>query len=237
MAEPAIEAALESIPEDEEEDIVDGMPLAGQEEDEEAMSIAENSEEDAEAAQQQGQEEEEPQPDEQPDAPNDRGYSDATAEGGAKRQRMALLQDIFGLTKAKRIIERIEEDLTANVGTGLRTGLRASGQSGTDSGGNHRQRRTKAQLNAKMAIAEIYSPPRMSAAAARHGLKGGWSLDLTVPDPTDGKPWDLSSPEKQRRAREMLRRDEPAMLVVCPPCGPFSSWMNVNFERMSEDKA
>ena len=34
----------------------------------------------------------------------------------------------------------------------------------------------------------------------------------------------------------MLRRDEPAMLVVCPPCGPFSSWTNVNIEHMSEDE-
>ena len=138
MEEPAIEAALESIPEGQEEDIVDGMQLAGHDEEEEAMNIAESSDEGAEAPQQHGQEEEEPQPDEQLDAPNDRGYSDATAEGGAKRQRMALLQDIFGLTKAKRIIERIEEDLTANVGNGLQTGLRVSEQPGTDSGGNHR---------------------------------------------------------------------------------------------------
>jgi hypothetical protein len=182
----------------------------------------------AAAAKQHDQEEEESQPRERRDDSDDRGYNDATAEGGAKRQRMPLLQNIFGLTKAKRIIERIEENLPANAENGLRTGLRAAGQPElADSGGNRRQRRTRAQLNEKMAVAEFYSPPRMCAAAARHGLRGGWSLDLTVPDPVDGKPWDLSSPEKQKRAREMLRRDEPAMLVVCPPCGPFSlaqSW-------------
>ena len=92
------------------------------------MEMADSEDENEAAPSQHGQEEEEAQPS------DDRGYNDATAEGGAKRQRLALLQNIFGLAKAKRIIERIEDSLTANAGTGLHTGLRASEQSGPDSG-------------------------------------------------------------------------------------------------------
>ena len=31
-------------------------------------------------------------------------------------------------------------------------------------------------------IAEVYSPPRVTASAAEHGLLPGWSLDLTFVD-------------------------------------------------------
>eukprot|EP00972_Heterocapsa_arctica_P078799 11619770-Heterocapsa_arctica.AAC.1 len=40
-------------------------------------------------------------------------------------------------------------------------------------------------------IAEIYSPPRITAVAAKHGLRPGWSLDLTTKDHR-GVAWDFS---------------------------------------------
>ena len=70
--------------------------------------MVDSDDENAAVAPQHGQEEEEAQPN------DDRGYNDYTAEGGAKRQRMALLQNIFGLSEAQRIIERIEDDLPAS---------------------------------------------------------------------------------------------------------------------------
>ena len=38
----------------------------------------------------------------------------------------------------------------------------------------------------------------------------------------------------QSRAMDKVKNDKLAMVVVCPPCGPFSSWMNVNFTSKSD---
>ena len=46
--------------------------------------------------------------------------------------------------------------------------------------------------NVDAAIIEIYSPPRVNAIANMWDLLPGWSLDLTVNDPDDGKPWDFT---------------------------------------------
>ena len=83
-----------------------------------------------------------------------------------------------------------------------------------------------------MDVAEVYSPPRMATAARRHGLRGGWSLDITVDDPFDGKPWDLSDVAKQRRAMQLVEDDKPMLLIASPMCCPFTSWQNINHEKM-----
>ena len=88
-----------------------------------------------------------------------------------------------------------------------------------------------------MYVAEIYSPPRMALAAKRHGLRPGWSLDITGYDPEDGKPWDLGDPAKQAKARKMVREDKPTLLIASPMCGPFSTWMHVNYAHMPEEQA
>ena len=59
--------------------------------------------------------------------------------------------------------------------------------------------------NGSIDIAEIYSPPRVTEMAARLGMKGGWSLDLTCIDEIDGQPWDFSKAEKRDRAIEKLK--------------------------------
>ena len=70
--------------------------------------------------------------------------------------------------------------------------------------------------------------------AATMGLRAGWSLDLTTVDPDDGRPWDFSDPEKRAKARKMLERDGPVLLVVCPMCSAFSVLQELfNYPRMS----
>ena len=99
---------------------------------------------------------------------------------------------------------------------------------------NRRQRRTLA-MTGKYHICEAYSPPRMTARAARHGLKPGWAYDLTRVDEDDGMPWDLSKPEKQRKVKKRLDEDEPMMLIVSPMCGPFSALQSVfNYPKLPE---
>ena len=101
---------------------------------------------------------------------------------------------------------------------------------------NRRQRRTLA-MTGKYHICEAYSPPRMTARAAMHGLKPGWAYDLTRIDEDDGMPWDLSRPDKQRKVKKRLAEDEPVMLIVSPMCGPFSTLQSVfNYPKLPESE-
>ena len=76
-------------------------------------------------------------------------------------------------------------------------------------------------------VAELYSQPRIAQEAAirRYGgtdLTAGWSLDLTMRDPSTNEPWDLSKKNVQDRVRKMVVDSKPFMLVGSPPCTPFS---------------
>ena len=82
-------------------------------------------------------------------------------------------------------------------------------------------------------IAEIYSPPRIAEHAAPHGMRPGWSLDLSTMDPFDGKPWDFRSAAKRRRAEELLNATKPWLLVGGPPCTDYSVMQNMNWGKMS----
>ena len=70
--------------------------------------------------------------------------------------------------------------------------------------------------------------------AERYGLRQGWSLDLTEVD-ENGDPWDLSLPERQNKVLDIIDRDKPGIVIVCPPCGPFSSWQYINYKIMSDE--
>ena len=99
---------------------------------------------------------------------------------------------------------------------------------------NRRQRRSLA-MSGKHHVCEAYSPPRMTVAAARNGLKAGWSFDLTQVDEDDGEPWDLSKPCKQAKALKKVKEDEPMMVAVSPMCGPFSALQSVfNYPKMKD---
>ena len=49
-------------------------------------------------------------------------------------------------------------------------------------------------------VSEIYSPPRVTGLAEKMGLIRGVALDLSVPDPDDGKPWDFNDASKRKKA-------------------------------------
>ena len=138
-----------------------------------------------------------------------------SGEMPAKKQRIGALRQMIMSVDIKRIIDEIEQDPIMKL-----------------RGGNHRQRRTASQRS-KNDVSEIYSPPRMTRIAEELGLKPGFSLDLTVDD-EDGQPWDLSDPKKREKARRIIKEQQPELIVACPMCGPFSSWMQVNYTKVSE---
>jgi len=75
----------------------------------------------------------------------------------------------------------------------------------------------------------------MALAAERLGMKAAWSLDLTVLD-DEGEPWDFTVPAKTAKAMSLLKEDCPALLVVSPMCGPFSSWQGLNYDKKSDEE-
>ena len=81
-------------------------------------------------------------------------------------------------------------------------------------------------------IAEVFSPPRVTTMASKVGLRPGFSLDLTCPDPHDGKPWDFSNADKRKRVKLLVEYEKPFLLVGCPPSRPFSTLFSSNISRM-----
>ena len=118
----------------------------------------------------------------------------------------------------KTIIEALDEQLTVEVHRRTKEGLKEG-----------------ATIEAKVDVAEAYSPPRMAAMAAKLGYTDGFSLDLTGCN-SKGVPWDLSRPEMQEEALEIQEEQKPWMLVTSPPCTWFCTLMGFNVVHMDEEK-
>ena len=82
-------------------------------------------------------------------------------------------------------------------------------------------------LGCRADLSEVYSPPRIVAEAKRMGMRGGFSLDFTVPGP-DGYVWDFDKAECRSRALKLVRKVKPYMLIGSPECTPFSTLQNLN---------
>ncbi len=79
-------------------------------------------------------------------------------------------------------------------------------------------------------VSEVYSPPRVAAEASRHGMKAGSSFDLKTG-------WDLSKAEDRKDMWRSLKEEKPSLLVLCPPCHPFSVLQELNFDRMGMERS
>ena len=80
-------------------------------------------------------------------------------------------------------------------------------------------------------VAEVFSPPRVVAMAAKMGLVPGSSMDLTTTDEL-GEPWNFSLARMRTKAKKQLMKEKPLLLVGCPICTMFSQMMNINKDRM-----
>ena len=85
-------------------------------------------------------------------------------------------------------------------------------------------------------VAEIYFQPRVAAEVetTKYGnrrIVPGWSLDLTMVDPIDSQPWDLSKRTKIDRLFELIDETAPYMLIGSPPCTAFSALQALNEGR------
>ena len=80
-------------------------------------------------------------------------------------------------------------------------------------------------------LSEIYSPPRVTAAATKllPELRciPGFALDLTTVD-DQGRRWNFDDKDTRERARALVRLQKPMLLVGSPMCTAFSSWQHIN---------
>ena len=79
-----------------------------------------------------------------------------------------------------------------------------------------------------MKIGEVYSPPRCTARARQHGLKGGRAFDLTLGD-------NLLNPACRKACLKHLREQDYGFLAVTPPCTMFSSLQFLGMNRSKEE--
>ena len=89
----------------------------------------------------------------------------------------------------------------------------------------------EARRGFKKLVSEVYSPPRITAASRRGRyahLAPGLAFDITVNDPDDGMPWDFTRRDKRDKARALLRKYRPLLLIGSPMCTAFSTFQNIN---------
>lgn len=79
-------------------------------------------------------------------------------------------------------------------------------------------------------VSEVYSRPRISEKAEEMGLRKGTAFDLWTG-------YDFRKKEDRQRCWRKLKEEQPELLVVCPPCGPFSNLQNLNYPKMDVKKA
>ena len=83
------------------------------------------------------------------------------------------------------------------------------------------------KLSYKHDVSEFYSPPRVVKMARTLCMKGGVSLDLTVPA-SDGYIWDFSRKHCRDKAMEIVNEQKPLFLMLSPEGTPYSNIQNLN---------
>lgn len=76
-------------------------------------------------------------------------------------------------------------------------------------------------------MSEVFSEPSLSVTAKKMGMKAGSSFDLKTG-------YDLKHRTERRRC---WKQEDPDLVLVCPPCGPFSCLQNWNYPKMRLEKA
>ena len=80
-----------------------------------------------------------------------------------------------------------------------------------------------------VAVSEVYSPPRIVKEAVRQGLSGGGSYDVKTN-------FDLKNTADLAKMWKELEEDDPELVVLCPPCTPFSLLQSLNFPKMPPER-
>ena len=103
-----------------------------------------------------------------------------------------------------------------------------------DGEANHQMKRgVKKRLQRAMrevVVSEVFSEPRVATVAKKLGLKQGSSMDIV-------NGFDLTTEKDRRRCWKQLMQEDPDLIILCPPCGPFSALQNLNYPKMKVERA
>ena len=94
----------------------------------------------------------------------------------------------------------------------------------------HRERKQAVQRM----VAEVYSAPRVTKAAKllpSLRLLPGFALDFSGED-DEGQSWDFTRAEMREKARALVLKTKPLLLIGSPPCTQFCSWQTLNAARL-----
>ena len=106
-------------------------------------------------------------------------------------------------------------------------------EDGRSTGLNQRQKKdvTKGMSEvSNKVISEVFSPPRVSEVGEKKRFGRGTAFDLQTG-------WDLADPQQRKQMWRKLDEERPLLIVLCPPCGPFSQLQEWNFQRMPLEKS
>jgi hypothetical protein len=84
--------------------------------------------------------------------------------------------------------------------------------------------------DAQKVVSDIYSPPRVTAAAARlkhFGIAPGFAMDLRTND-ENGVPWNFDLADRRDAARRKVVAERPMFLIGSPMCTRFCGWQHLN---------
>ena len=132
-------------------------------------------------------------------------------------------------TEMALIMEELDEDARRRVKAKDRDIMELVRELGGNSSTYQRERGRALRA----VVSEIYSTPRVTAAAKMLpslGILPGFALDLTTAD-EHGHPWDFDLAECREKARRKVIEERPLFLIGSPACTAFSSWQNVNEQR------
>ena len=79
-------------------------------------------------------------------------------------------------------------------------------------------------LQASTDFAEVFSNPRILPVADKKGLRGLKSYDIN-------QGWNFLDAEHRRKCRKEIEQYKPECVVVCPPCGPFSTMQACSWHK------
>ena len=84
-------------------------------------------------------------------------------------------------------------------------------------------------------ISEVYSPPRVAPYCPQFNMNPGWSLDLTTQD-SEGRPWDFDVESSRERAKELIRKTKPLLLIGSTMSTWFSTLTGLAKSRITAEE-
>ena len=122
---------------------------------------------------------------------------------------IVIRQDVRDLRAALAVQAREHREAARRIYHEMVCIIAAMGQDG-------RKFRREGTQRLRAVVAEVYSVPRVTAAAKRHprlGIVPGLALDLTGVD-EKGVPWDFNDPRQRKKEEALIDFQEPAFIFL-----------------------